>query len=187
MHALPPPVALPFPFDTWHLYRRRRLWRSPREPSAHNASRQLRAYRDAVPLATEPLTTLRSNLVDQYLPGGEDWGPGTWGGGEGAGMRLDTFTGTTTGGKETKDWDEESLRHDVPFLVHLRWIKIKVKINFINWNLIFCHINAFLTFPHNWKTCKSAFVYFPIKRARYRNPRPFTTFYQHKARLALTS
>lgn len=50
-------------------------------------SRQLReAYRDTVPVATETLTTLRSNLADQYLLGEEEWGGRGW---RDAGMQFD--------------------------------------------------------------------------------------------------
>ena len=73
----------------WHLtfvFSGGGLWRLPREQPTNDVSRlherrRLRgAYRDAVPGATETLSTLRSNLADQYLPGeggrreASDWG-----------------------------------------------------------------------------------------------------------------
>lgn len=36
------------------------------------------AYRDTVPVTTETLMTLRSNLVNQYLLGKEEWDRRTW-------------------------------------------------------------------------------------------------------------
>ena len=73
----------------WHLtfvFGGGRLWRLPWQQPANDVSRLHKrrrlqgAYRDAVPGATETLSTLRSNLADQYLPGeggrrgASDWG-----------------------------------------------------------------------------------------------------------------